>query len=180
MKRLKILCLCLCLILSSVSFANGKEARRLESSLTVAHIQNEIPNIFRPIGKLLKWLFRRETKAVPEQPTASVELLTLSRDQITASCNSSDLTQSNSCFDKSQVEILTQTNYDQLGNINILKYVYKVSAGQIIGEGANVILDLSGVEPGTYTITAGVDDGCGVCGKTQTKEVKVVKCPNCN
>jgi hypothetical protein len=33
--------------------------------------------------------------------------------------------------------------------------------------------DLSGVYPGSYTIAAGVDDGCGICGKTQTKTVTV-------
>ena len=31
--------------------------------------------------------------------------------------------------------------------------------------------------PGTYTITVGVDDGCGVCGKTITREIKVVETP---
>jgi len=34
--------------------------------------------------------------------------------------------------------------------------------------------DLSGVAPGTYSITAGVDDGCGNCGKTQLPRVTVI------
>lgn len=50
-----------------------------------------------------------------------------------------------------------------------------MTGGKIVGQGPNVIWDLSGVEPGTYTITAGVDDGCGVCGKTKTMEIKVIK-----
>src|SRR5690606_30546778 len=54
-----------------------------------------------------------------------------------------------------------------------LTYSYDVSGGRIIGKGAKVMWDLSGVEPGTYRITAGVDDGCGICGKTVTKEVSV-------
>ena len=36
------------------------------------------------------------------------------------------------------------------------KYVYSVSAGKIIGEGANVEWDLTDVKPGAYTITAGI------------------------
>ena len=54
-----------------------------------------------------------------------------------------------------------------------------VSGGRIVGSGANVQWDLSGVGKGTYTITTGVDDGCGVCGKTETKTVTVEECSDC-
>lgn len=54
-----------------------------------------------------------------------------------------------------------------------LVYKYAVSAGRIQGSGAKVIWDLTGVAAGTYTITAGVDDGCGICGQTMTKTVTV-------
>jgi hypothetical protein len=47
------------------------------------------------------------------------------------------------------------------------------TAGKIIGEGSKVIWNLNGVQPGSYTITAGVDDGCGICGQTVTKEVTI-------
>jgi hypothetical protein len=56
---------------------------------------------------------------------------------------------------------------------DVLTYNYAVSGGKIVGQGAQVIWDLKGVEPGTYTITAGVDDGCGICGQTQTQTVVV-------
>jgi hypothetical protein len=56
---------------------------------------------------------------------------------------------------------------------DVLTYIYNVSGGRIIGTGANVTWDLAGVSPGTYTITAGVDDGCGICGNTMTKTVVV-------
>lgn len=39
--------------------------------------------------------------------------------------------------------------------------------------GYEVIWDLSEVEPGEHKITVGVDDGCGLCGMTQTQTVKV-------
>jgi len=56
---------------------------------------------------------------------------------------------------------------------DVLTYVYKVSAGRIVGSGSTVIWDLSGVAPGSYSITAAVDDGCGLCGKFITKTVKI-------
>jgi hypothetical protein len=59
---------------------------------------------------------------------------------------------------------------------DVLTYNYTVSGGRIVGTGANVSWDLTGAAPGTYTITAGVDDGCGVCGQTQTRTITVREC----
>lgn len=59
---------------------------------------------------------------------------------------------------------------------DILTYNYIVSGGKIVGSGSKVRWDLSTVYPGSYTITAGADDGCGICGKTQTKTVTVEAC----
>ena len=56
---------------------------------------------------------------------------------------------------------------------DILTYNYTVTGGRVIGTGANVKWDLTGVGPGTYSITAGVDDGCGLCGATVTRTVVV-------
>ena len=61
---------------------------------------------------------------------------------------------------------------------DVLTYQYTVSGGKIVGQGANVVWDLTGASPGTYTITAGVDDGCGVCGRTKTQTIVVRDCPN--
>ncbi len=52
-------------------------------------------------------------------------------------------------------------------------YRYIVSGGRVIGNSSRVVWDLTNVPPGTYTITAGVDDGCGLCGQTKTKTVTV-------
>jgi hypothetical protein len=59
-----------------------------------------------------------------------------------------------------------------------LMHTYTVTAGRPVGTGANVVWDLNGVWPGTYTITVGVDDGCGVCGTTATKTVTVLPAEN--
>jgi hypothetical protein len=56
---------------------------------------------------------------------------------------------------------------------DVLVYMYKVTGGKIIGEGANVTWDLSNAPAGQYSITVGVDDGCGVCGNTVTRHVVV-------
>lgn len=62
---------------------------------------------------------------------------------------------------------------------DVMTYEYVISGGKIVGMGANVVWDLTDVAPGTYTITASVDDSCGVCGKTVTKAVviKATECP---
>lgn len=56
---------------------------------------------------------------------------------------------------------------------DVLTYRYIVSGGKITGSGANVVWDLTGVPPGTYIITAGVDEGAGIMGRTVTKTVVV-------
>jgi hypothetical protein len=56
---------------------------------------------------------------------------------------------------------------------DVLDYYYVISGGRIVGSGSSVQWDLNGVLPGTYSITARVDDSCGVCGSTKTKFVTV-------
>jgi hypothetical protein len=55
--------------------------------------------------------------------------------------------------------------------------LYTVSAGKIVGEGANVIWDLTGVEPGQYTVTAALSLPYGtaweVYGQTLTKVISI-------
>jgi len=69
-------------------------------------------------------------------------------------------------------EIKIETTAVDLEN-DVLTYVYNITAGRIIGRGVKVVWDLTGVPSGTYTITAGVDDGCGLCGATMTKTIVV-------
>ena len=71
---------------------------------------------------------------------------------------------------KSTISVLT-TAIDPENDV--LTYNYYVTGGQVVGSGAKVAWDLGGVAPGTYSITAGVDDGCGICGRTVTKTVTI-------
>lgn len=88
---------------------------------------------------------------------ANVTALELERDQITA-------------LTPKQIKITTVA---QDPENDPLIYDYVVSAGRIIGTGAKVVWDLTGVPPGTYKITAAVDDGCGFCGQPVTKTVTI-------
>lgn len=56
-----------------------------------------------------------------------------------------------------------------------LLYTYSVTGGRIIGEGPNVTWDLAGAQPGTYTATVEVDDGCG-CISYSSATVTVAEC----
>jgi hypothetical protein len=91
-------------------------------------------------------------------PFANVESVELSRKEILGATADKNISVTTSASDPEN---------------DVLKYVYLVSAGQIRGQGPKVIWDLTGVPAGTYTITAGVDDGCGLCGKTFTTTVVI-------
>ncbi|MGI8669003.1 MAG: hypothetical protein ACR2J3_04045 [Aridibacter sp.] len=102
---------------------------------------------------------------------ANVSDLILSRTEIIADCGSLNATENKDCLsDTKKISVsTTATDFES----DVLVYYYKVSGGKIIGKGAKVFWDLSGVEKGTYTITAAADDGCGLCGKFITKTVVV-------
>jgi len=176
MKKILAAIFCLCVFFSSLCFAESSERRdeNAESSLAISKTiaNNEFPNIFHPIGNWFKRIFGRKGKIIYE-PTANVNDVSLSQNEIVASCSDNK----NSCSDSEKINVSTAAVDPEN---DPLIYRYKVAAGKIVGEGAKVIWDLSGTKPGTYTITAGVEDGCGVCGRTVTKEVKVIECPNCN
>lgn len=109
-----------------------------------------------------------------ENKPANVAEVTLSTESLRLPCPPGFLPQPDTKpSSASMVVDVGVTGLDPEGDI--LTYNYTVSGGRIVGTGANVKWDLSMVAPGTYTITAGVDDGCGLCGKTQTKTVTVAE-----
>lgn len=68
------------------------------------------------------------------------------------------------------VEVTTKAE-DPEGDV--MTYHYTISGGRIVGQGSRVYWDLNGTRPGTYIITAAVDDGCGICGRRMTQNVTV-------
>ena len=123
------------------------------------------------------WIGRRDKRAgeVVNQP-ANVDSVSLSNMVITLPCRPGTSSKSGSCNDSKTISVATKASDPEN---DVLTYNYTVSGGRIVGTGANVQWDLSSAQVGTYTIVTGVDDGCGVCGKTDTKTIKVQECPDC-
>ena len=112
---------------------------------------------------------------VLNQP-ANVEAVSLSSREVVLGCKAGFKPKSGeSCPDGTTISVATRAADAEN---DVLTYNYTVSGGRIVGQGANVTWDLSGLRPGTYTITAGVDDGCGFCGKAVSETVTVRDC-NC-
>lgn len=131
-----------------------------------------------PHGYIMQFFIGRRNKrqdAVVNKP-ADVTGLSVSDSTITFGCAPGFKSKSGGCNDNKTVSVTT-TAVDPENDV--LTYNYTVSGGRITGSGANVNWDLSDARPGTYTITAGVDDSCGVCGKTETRTVKVEECADC-
>lgn len=123
-----------------------------------------------PFPAYIKRRNKRQTEVINQ--LANVTKVTLNRTEITSSCEAN----SNVCNEIKAIEVFTEA-FDKENDL--LVYSYTVSGGRIVGTGAKVIWDLTGVRPGDYTITAGVDDGCGICGDTKTMTVKVIECSDC-
>lgn len=155
-----------------LNYNGGEKYPHLVRDLTTPDLLSEtikpragIPLGFVPSGypsSIVMQVSRDRTRRQTEiaNPPADVTNILLSRTEIA-------LSDTNRTIDVS-VEAFNPDN-------DVLTYNYTVTGGKIVGQGAKVVWDLSGVEPGTYTITVGVDDGCGVCGKTKTMEIKVIK-----
>lgn len=106
-------------------------------------------------------------------PTSDVLSLELSSTEINQDSLLKDVN------DKNNYSVVVKAKSSDPESDDFLTFNYKISGGKIIGTGGKVLWDLSDVKPGTYTITAAVDDGCGFCGKTMTKTVTVKPCPDC-
>lgn len=123
------------------------------------------------------WIGRRNKRRdVIFNKPANVTGVTVSAATVNLPCAPGTTSTSGACPDEVSVNVATTAvdpENDQL------VYNYTVSGGRVVGSGANVTWDLSGVRPGSYTITAGVDDGCGICGETKTQTVEVKECPDC-
>jgi hypothetical protein len=131
-----------------------------------------------PHGFITQFTVGRRNKRIEDIPNhpADVTNLGLSASTISLPCPAGYVSQSGGCNDSTTINITT-TAVDP--DNDVLTYNYTVSGGRIVGQGANVQWDLSGVGKGTYTVTAGVDDGCGICGKTATQSVTIQDCPDC-
>ena len=127
------------------------------------------------LEKIYDWfigLFKKKKKPDPNKP-ADVISLSLSKRTVTLPCPAGLQPSAGTCSDDSSIQITTVAADAEN---DVLKFEYNVSGGRIVGQGANVTWDLSGVRPGSYTITARVDDGRGAFGKTVSETIAVENC----
>lgn len=150
--------------------------------INIVNTFNGVPPGFQtstsPSGYIAQlWFGRRNPRQAEEiNKAANVDSVTLSGTTITLPCPPGRRPMAGQCDDNHTISVATHASDPEN---DPLIYNYTVSGGRIIGTGANVQWDLSGAQPGTYTITTGVDDGCGICGKTNTQTIRVEECTHC-
>ncbi|HEX5706306.1 MAG TPA: PKD domain-containing protein, partial [Pyrinomonadaceae bacterium] len=140
----------------------------------------EFPQGFEPsddphgfIGQF--WIGRRNERApavLPNQPPVVSLSSSSARVVLAAECGPNEVPDS-ACTPTSTSVQLSATASDPDGDT--LLYTYSTNGGRVVGDGANATLDLTGVAPGTYTVTVEVDDGCG-CVSFASTTVEVVRC----
>lgn len=147
---------------------------------TITTTWNGIPPGFQgsenPHGYIVQFFAGRRDKRQDEvvNQFANVESVTLSDTTITLGCQPGFRPrEGTTCDDATSISVATVARDPEN---DVLTYNYTVSGGRIVGTGANVSWDVSGLAPGTYTITTAVDDGCGLCGRTDTQTITVVEC----
>ncbi len=160
-----MLIFCLCVIFSSVCLAEEKMRKCVENPVTTR--KKKSPAIFRPFINLFNKITGKSEPMI--RPFVNMGCLELSKTSVYTNASNNFQT----------LDVTATPDPARTDPTDVITFNYTVSGGKIVGRGAKVIWDLSGVKPGTYTITAAADDGCGVCGMTLTIEVKVIECPNC-
>ncbi len=156
-----MLLVCFSIILLSFSILQASEPSRNVAAKVSLTSKDETPDVVSIVKGVFNQIFRKKSKTHPNSTPPIVGIY----------------------FDKSEIsraEANVNVFVDARDNDNdTLLYKYTVSAGKIVGEGSNVVWDLSGVEKGIYALTIEVDDGCG-CVKPVTKQIKVVDCLGCD
>ncbi len=160
MKKLPYILICLGLLFVSVDFAQNQNPKKTKSVSSTKKKTEAKP--------------KKEEDFVCQLP-AIVNSIELSQTEIILNCPAGE----DSCSSNKIIKV--RTSAMTLGDD---KFVYHVSAGKIIGEGANVEWDLSDVNSGTHTITAGISQyhpafGWSVFGETKTQVVTIKDCPEC-
>jgi hypothetical protein len=120
-----------------------------------------------------QWVSREPRRQeIPNEPP-NVTSLTFDKDVVYSSCAGITAAE---CEDEGAKITVTTTAEDKENDL--ITYSYKVLKGRIIGQGASVVWDLSGTEPGIYTLLVWADDGWGDCGRKMTKTVEVKAAPD--
>lgn len=153
---------------------NPQESGSFQGTLPTGFIESDDPN-----GFLAQFFIGRRNERAPEflpnQPPTVTLTATQTAIVLPAQCSPTERPVESVTPSASLQVPLTSAATDPDGDT--LLYTYTVTpGGRITGEGANATLDLTGVEPGTYTATVEVDDGCG-CIAFSSTTVNVTRQP---
>jgi len=150
----------------------GKRIFGGDQTFPAGFVQSEDPHGF--IGQF--WIGHRNARAVPplpnQPPTVSVSA---SSSTITLPC--AEGTSSGSCTPSASRSVDLTADARDPDNDTLL-YTWSVTGGRLSGEGRTVTWDLSGVNPGTYTASVEVADGCCHTVPASTT-VTVTECTDC-
>lgn len=115
------------------------------------------------------------------QTQVSVESVSVSNNIVSTICPMPDLVppiEGRACGEEqTHVKVSVKISAE---NENNLTFYYVISGGKIIGNGSEVIWDLSQTRPGRYSITVGVGKDNVLSGKTLTKSVDIEECGGCD
>ncbi len=163
---------------SSARLVNSITGGTVSTTATSGSLANVFRTSTDPHGFIVQfWAGRRNERGKGDIPVAFADVSSVDLDSETVILPCPAGTKSaGACADDTSVGV--KTSATNPAN-DVLTYNYTVSGGRIVGSGSGVNWDLSGVKPGTYTITSAVDNGCGFCGKTQTKTIVVKDCADC-
>ena len=114
--------------------------------------------------------------AIGQYSIKTVEL-TVDRTALYLPCINSLPAKYRSCPDELSVKVTARKD-SRKGDS--LRFVYVVSSGTIVGEGSDIIWDLSGADPGSYYISATVYKGTKYIGKSSDIRVTVSDCIECS
>lgn len=174
MRKIGLLIFFIYFAFSSALFAHGSVNQRHERFSISIRAKTGSPNPFRKMKRWVKRLFGMGGYICILRP-ANVDKLILSHTEVVWELENSE----NRSGSPAESPLIQVTTIGSDPENDVLTYNYVVSAGKIAGAGPNVVWDLTGVNPGSYTITAGVNDGCGVCGMTQTRRIEISSCRTC-
>jgi PKD domain-containing protein len=121
------------------------------------------------------WAGHRNDRVGPTINTAPTVSVAASSSTITLPC--AEGFHSDSCTPSASRSVDLTADARDAENDTLL-YTWSVTGGRLSGEGRTVNWDLSGVNPGTYTATVEVADGCCHTVPSSTT-VTVAECSNC-
>lgn len=153
-----------------IALPNVKNRKRIDLGVTVDGLASASP--CNPLGQISIFL---KGPRDWEHGISRLAALAINHERL-AECPDADESKPNEGNLRRGRHVNVISIPQDIGSIHLLNFNYWVSGGVIRGKGQNVTWDLSDVGPGTYAVSASIDDGCGLCGPQLTRFVTVEAC----